>query len=209
MGFWKTVGYAAAGLVVAGPVGAVAGASASLGKGKKKKIKVPTLVGVPLSKKEQLAAEKREREKEAAYFAQELDKMKKKEAEQVAKMRDILNGAREYNKYFEFLIACVAVGVAAANSDGNISKEEIDCIDLFISSVAQFPNDIAEKIQSIKNHPVNIREAFEYAVNSGVDIDLFDQVISIVVNSDGYLHEDEHTFINTWMELKGGVCEHI
>ncbi|MFU0910769.1 hypothetical protein [Kluyvera intermedia] len=156
-----------------------------------------------------LVNERYTREQEVAHYASELDKRKKKEAEQIAKFNEILSKAKGNEKYFYFLIACVAVGISVANSDGDVSEKELEDIELCISCIdsSALPKWVQKEMLDLLGNPVHIKKAFEYAVNSGVDINLFDVVIEAVINSDGYVHENEKAFVQAWHELKVDAYE--
>lgn len=203
MSFWKVLGGAAAGvaavvaLPVAGPIGAVTAVGAlvagSIGA-------AAGGVAEAYDDSEEKAEEKGKRkgEKEAAA------KYEKK----YKKLRKVFEHAQEQMKvtsdYFNLVLAMEAVGMACAACDGEVSEEERKDINEFISGISSgnFPKDIKQKIENIANNPPNIKTAFEMANKVGLDsFELFNEIIEVVMHSDGYIHENEKAFQQAWNEL--------
>lgn len=122
-------------------------------------------------------------------------------SEKFAALRDQL---KETGKFFDGVIAMHAVAIAAANCDGAISEVERQTIEMFISGLAadSMPTAALEKIESQYRTPPSIRDAYELAKASNVDMNTFREIITIVMESDGLAHVAKDTFMQAWNELR-------
>lgn len=110
---------------------------------------------------------------------------------------------KENDSYFRGIIALEAVAVACAVCDGEFSENErLEIAEFVRGMLAQnIPDAVKAKIEEIYNHPPTVREAFQLAKESGVPIDLYDEVIQFVMEVDG-IKEEEKVFAHTWSQLK-------
>jgi len=108
------------------------------------------------------------------------------------------------DRLFETIIAMNAVAISAANCDGPISSEDRNNIDLFIVGISgnNLPTHIKNRIDELYCSPLNIREAMKIAIKSGVNIDIYDEIIAMIIYSDGPANKKEHAFLIAWEELK-------
>lgn len=201
MGFWKVLGGAAGAIAcvvalpIAGPVGAITAVGAAVAGG------IGAAAGGIASVGEDdeiTSAEQRGEAKAKAEYEAKYTKLYEafKEAELRIKARE---------DYFNLIIAMEAVGVSCAACDGHISDEERIQIDEFIAGVtaSELPQDVKDKIKQIADNPPNIKTAFELAKKTEPSsYALFDEVIQLVMYADGYLHEKEKVFMQTWQYLK-------
>lgn len=113
----------------------------------------------------------------------------------------LLKGSEQY---FKSILAMNAVAISAAGCDGSVSHDERNQIDLFISGVSgdDLPTHIKNKINGLYDKPLNIREALIMAKESGVNIDIYDEIIEMAICADGPANAREHAFIQAWSELK-------
>lgn len=120
------------------------------------------------------------------------------------KLETSLEAVKDTTAFWEDVLAMFAVGVAAANCDGEICEDEKAEIREFISgfSAVAMPDVIENKIQGIFNNPMNLNEAFELAKNSSVEMDVFDTIVKVVVHADGIVHENEEVFLQSWHARK-------
>jgi uncharacterized membrane protein YebE (DUF533 family) len=111
------------------------------------------------------------------------------------------NKLRENEDYFNSIYAMVAVAVACANCEGKISIEERDEIEQFINGLSSIrhPDHVKEKIQSLYEKPLNIREAFDKAKKSNLEISIFDEIINLVMHADG---KNKDAFVQAWTQLR-------
>jgi hypothetical protein len=121
------------------------------------------------------------------------------------KLQETSETLKKYGTFFDGLLALEAVGLAAANCDGVICNDEQDAIDYFIKGInkAQLPESYKKKAVALRNTPPSIEEAFELARNSDVPIDLFKDIIAVVIYADEVVHENEAAFLEKWSKLEG------
>ncbi|PVZ70396.1 hypothetical protein [Pelagibaculum spongiae] len=199
MSFWKVLGGAAAGvacivaLPVAGPIGAVTAAGAAIAG-----TLGATAGGIAEAMDDsEEEAEKRGEERAAAEYDKKYEKL-------LVAFEDAKSRIKDTEGYFNLIIAMEAVGLACANCDGEISENERLEIDTFIAgSVAgNLPENIKKKIQSIADNPPNITTAFHYASKVGLNsTELFEDIIEIVMEADGYRASEEEKFKSQWNQL--------
>lgn len=120
------------------------------------------------------------------------------------RLQTTLSKLKESSNFFDAVIAMEAVAISAANCDGFICDQERAQIDMFISGLSQslLPESIKQKILDIYKKPLNIKEAMVLANKSGMDMEVFDDIIALVINADGTVNTNEHAFVQTWSELK-------
>ena len=120
------------------------------------------------------------------------------------KLKMAFNKLKQNEDYFNAIYAMEAVAVACAYCDGYILVEERDQIEQFITglSSSKLPDHVKEKVQSLYEKPLNIREAFELAHKANLEMSIFDDIINLVMHADGIIHENEDAFVQAWKELK-------
>lgn len=121
-----------------------------------------------------------------------------------ATLQTALQKLNESSKCFNAIYAMEAVAVACANCDGKICAEEREQIEMFISGISHsaYPEMVKARIQELYERPLNIKEAFQLAKNSGVEIEVFDEIVKLVMHADGVVHENEKAFMQAWNNLK-------
>ncbi|OLY75705.1 hypothetical protein AU074_21790 [Pseudomonas sp. ATCC PTA-122608] len=119
------------------------------------------------------------------------------------KFERVRNQLKETGQFFNGVIAMHAVAIAAANCDGEISEVEKQSIDMLIFGLASdsIPPAALGKIASLYQNPPSIRDAFELAKASDVDLTAFREIINIIMESDGLAHVAKDTFMQAWNEL--------
>lgn len=117
-----------------------------------------------------------------------------------------LNGLKGAAAHYDAIIAMHAVAVATANCDGYICDSERENIEMFIAGAATsaIPPQVSTKLQSLYDDPPSIRDAFELAIKSGIDMSVFDEIIQVVIHADGVQHMQEDAFMQAWNILKAG-----
>jgi hypothetical protein len=120
-------------------------------------------------------------------------------------LRAELEKKHEEGRYFDLVVALHAIGMACAACDGEVSLEERHNIEEFIGgvSVTALPTNVREKLAFLTENPPNLPTAFELAKKYGTDaMDLFDEVIQLVIHSDGRVAVEEMHFQQEWSRLK-------
>ncbi|UPG87627.1 TerB family tellurite resistance protein [Luteibacter aegosomatis] len=201
--YWKVLGGAAAGvaavvaLPVAGGVGAVTLAGAAIASA------VGGAAGAAASMFDdtEKKAEARGEARGAARSNAQYDKLK-------AALDAAVGRARESHQYFALITAMHAVGMACAACDGVVAPEEKRDIEEFIGGLAStaLPAKVREDLEAMAAHPPSMATAFELAKAYGTDsMDLFDEIIDMVIQSDGHVHEKEVAFRAQWAQLKAAA----
>jgi hypothetical protein len=206
MSFWKVLGGVALGVgaVAAAPFtggGSLLGA-ASLAGSLAGGTAIAAAVGAGVaggvvaaaSENEDVAKARREGERDGKKQAQELldaiaaYKIKVKSAEQ----------------HYSLVVAMHAVGLACANCDGDISSEESEEIDAFVSGAARanIPKGVKEQLTKLRDNPPSIQTAYKLASKlEYFPKDLFENLIELTMYADGNLHPSEIAFKSAWKEL--------
>lgn len=137
--------------------------------------------------------------------------LKQAKAEQLAELKVLnerlekaMQSLKAAGAHFNAIIALNAVAVASAQCDGAITPAERESIELFIHGLAAgaIPAPIKAKIESLYQQPPTVKEAFALAKNSGMSLSIFDDIINLVVHSDGSVHPQEAAFMQAWNHLK-------
>lgn len=122
----------------------------------------------------------------------------------IDKFTKIKERLESYEEHFKAIIAMEAVGVACAACDGDFSDSEREEIGEFVKGmIAQsIPKEVKDKIQSIYDNPPTVQEAFLLAKNSGMPIDVYEDLIMFVMEIDGIIRPEEKAFVQAWNQLK-------
>lgn len=109
--------------------------------------------------------------------------------------------------YFSGIIAMQAVALAVAHADGTISDTEKQHISELLNGVSAgyLPANVKSRIQELTDNPVTIHEAFRMAKESGLPMELFDDILYITVHADSVFHPQEQQFMETWEALKSAA----
>lgn len=180
----------AASLGGAGTVAAAVGAGA-VGAG------VGAAVGAE-DKNEHKRSEQRGEQRASAKFAKRQEKL---ESEIKAMMQDIA-------KREQFIVAGFAVGICCANSDGVISPEEVEELDYLVAGIGKsdmLSNTTKTQIREMRQTPPNLNTVWALIEQHGLTeqkyIDLFSEIIHIVIEADGKRDPAAVTFVKTWHRL--------
>ena len=119
------------------------------------------------------------------------------------KLSQALEKLKSHDEHFKAIIAMEAVGVSCAACDGNFSEVEKVEIGEFVKGMISqnIPKDVKEKIQSIYDNPPTVREAFLLAKNTGMPLEIYDDLIKFVMEIDG-VQPEEIVFVQAWNQLK-------
>ncbi len=128
----------------------------------------------------------------------------KKISSMVDQLSQALEQLQGTDAHFRAIIAMEAVGASCASCDGELSEEEKQDIGEFVKGmIAQnIPNNVKEKLKNIYDNPPTINEAFILAKDSGIPIDVYDDLINFVINVDGIVKKEEEVFVQAWNQLK-------
>lgn len=119
------------------------------------------------------------------------------------KLVSALEVLKSHDEHFKAIIALEAVGVSCAACDGDFSDNEKKEIGEFVKGMLSqsIPDDVKTKIQTIYNNPPTVKEAFILAQNSGIELDVYEDLIQFVMEIDG-IKEEERVFVQAWSQLK-------
>ncbi|PHO09600.1 hypothetical protein CPG37_08855 [Malaciobacter canalis] len=142
----------------------------------------------------------KEREEEDNKKDKELAKLKA-ELEKIKKSLEVLHSDMEY---FNFIIAATAVGLATANADGNISEDELIDINEFVGGIgnSQYPQHVKDSLQELKQNIPSLGTVMKCLEKIPPEsVKSLEELIEIVIMSDGYEHESEKRFRIAFQEL--------
>ncbi len=119
------------------------------------------------------------------------------------KLSQALEKLKTHDEHFKAIIAMEAVGISCAACDGDFSDNEREEIGEFVTGMMDqnIPSDVKEKIQRIYDNPPTVEEAFLLAKNSGMSLDIYEDLIRFVMEIDGIKPEEE-AFVHAWNQLK-------
>ena len=120
------------------------------------------------------------------------------------RLEKALARATATQRHFDAILAMHAVAISCAHCDGEIHPAEISHIEMFITGIAgsTAPEDLKQRICDMYEHPPGIQEAFECARDSGVEMSVFDDIIDLVIQADGVMHDQETVFLGAWRALR-------
>jgi hypothetical protein len=116
-------------------------------------------------------------------------------------VQEVVKKLEDDKAFFNYIIALSAVGIAVANVDGEISKEEELEINEFIGGIASsyYPDFVKKSIQNIKDNPPTFNEALVHLEK--VDISSFESIrnlIEVIILADEQIYEDEKVFLKSF-----------
>lgn len=119
------------------------------------------------------------------------------------KLSQALEKLKSHDEHFKAIVAMEAVGVSCAACDGDFSDNEREEIGEFVKGMMaqSIPEEVKEKIQYIYNNPPTVKEAFLVARDSGMSLDVYEDLIRFVMEIDG-VKPEEDAFVQAWNQLK-------
>ena len=120
----------------------------------------------------------------------------------------------ERKSYFDAALAMTAVGISAANCDGEIHDEESKTIEQYIAGicVSSLPESLKnsmkiliKEMEKIYDAPPELKSAFNLAHKANVPMWLCDEIIQVVIEADGVIETEEHAFLMEWRRLDSAV----
>ncbi|MDD5216050.1 MAG: hypothetical protein PHQ03_11015 [Methylococcales bacterium] len=119
------------------------------------------------------------------------------------KMRELLQRFSFYNDFDSTIVACYAVGLAAASTDGEISKENREELDSFISGIlsGNIPEHIKSVINELTKKPPTLEVALKFAKDAKLPKRDIDDIIDMIVTVGGEVGQKQRQFISEWQSL--------
>lgn len=197
MSFGKVLGFAALGVgaVAAAPFtgggslfGAATLASSLAGAGA-----IATAAGAGTAGAAAGYAMSKKHKQEIDEKNEELAKMKM-ELEKLKESLSVLNSDKDF---FNFILAATAVGLATANADGIITEDERVDINEFVGGIgnSQYPEHVKETLMELEQTTPNLGTVMKYLEKIPPEsIKSLEELIEIVIMSDGEEHESEKEF---------------
>ena len=110
---------------------------------------------------------------------------------------------REREQFFDVVLAMCAVGAAAANCEGSIKSEAREIIEQFVAGVSgpHLPSGIRSEVDRIFDDPPNLQAAFSSAKKVSVPLELCEEIVALLMNSDGLEETQGRTFLTAWQRL--------
>lgn len=121
------------------------------------------------------------------------------------KLKEASKRFKEYKVYEEFILASFAIAISIAYCDGDFSLEERDEIQEIISgaSYVKLPQTIRDEIQKLFINPPTFNEAIELIKRvDRSEWDVFDQIIEMIILSDGIERPEERAYKEAWKRYK-------
>ena len=105
---------------------------------------------------------------------------------------------------YEYVIAMHAIGLSTAYADGQISKEESQEIEEFVSGImsSKFPDNVKNQLRMMTEDPPSLSTAFAFLKKVGMTEKGWNDLIEVVINADGYEAEKEKEFRRSWQLLR-------
>ena len=175
--------------------GAVAAGVGAVGAG------VGAVAGAAVDEEEEnerRRSEKRGEQKAEAKFALRQEKLE----------REIKEMMSDIAKREQFIVTAFAVGICSANCDGVISQEEIEELDYLVAGIGtseMLSSSTKKQIEEMRQTPPNLNTVWalinEHGLTDKKYIDLFSEVINIVIEADEKIEVSENDFVKTWHKL--------
>ncbi|WP_082140174.1 tellurite resistance TerB family protein [Desulfovibrio sp. TomC] len=120
------------------------------------------------------------------------------------KVSDLGERLAKNNAFERKLVGLFAVGMAIANSDGNISNVEIKELDAFVAGISKsaLPEHVKNDIEQLRKYPPAFYPAIKKAREYDVTAAEIDEIIQLVALADGVVSQEEKHFIDNWEATK-------
>lgn len=203
MGIGKILGFAALGVgaIAAAPftgggsiVGAVSLAGSLAGAGALAAGAGVVGAGVGVALSEQEKNKRKEQDEKEAEWKLKVDKLEQS-------LKNALNNFKGDKECFNYVISATAIGIAIANADKDISKDEKDEIEAFIGGIvaSTYPEWVKNTIKNLYINIPNFNSALMYL--SKIDPSnrkSIRDLLEVVMMADGVSHEKELAFIKAF-----------
>ena len=116
------------------------------------------------------------------------------------KVEDLVELLKQYHDTDKKLVGLYAVGLAVANADGVICAQEEAELDEFVSGcmASHLPAHIKETISRLRASPPSFDSAMTFARTASLSKRDIDDVIDVVANADETISFSEQVFIDRW-----------
>jgi len=151
-------------------------------------------------KKEVEEAQKEVKVEEVVVILSEIDALKKE-------LSDAFDSLSSMDEYWEAMVAIEAVATSCASSDKHFSDAERKEIEVFMQKITQnreVPSSVQEKIDEVYANPLPLNQAFILAKESKVEMSVFEEIIDVVMHTDGVTFE-EKVVLNAWHDFKASA----
>ena len=122
---------------------------------------------------------------EEVVVLSEIDALKKE-------LSDAFDNLSSMNEYWDAIVAIEAVATSCASSDKNFSDTERKEIEIFMQKITQnkeVPSSVQEKIDEVYANPLPLNQAFLLAKETKVEMSVFEEIIEVVMHTDGVTFE--------------------
>lgn len=202
MGWGKTLLAGVGGFIVAGPVGAAVAAGAVAAGSKMMEAKKEEE-----NTSQQAANNEQSREQLMQQRAKRLEAQKQKEAEENRRLeaerkKAEAEAAKASAEREQFLIAFIAVGIATASVDGDMSAEEkhelLEVLNA-IKGEGELPDKVQKQLKVYEENPPTFMQAKkEVCKLENPDTKFFRSLIESIIHSDNDVSEEEEDFLAKW-----------
>ncbi len=131
------------------------------------------------------------------------------EAEMLMKMdalrNELANMLQSVEQRENFLLTCFAVGVCAANADGEICQNERVELEELVTGIGKMDKvsvALKTKVSEWYRNPPNLNTVWELIEQKGLNdhkhIEMFDTIVHIVIQADDDVNSHEQDFIKAW-----------
>ncbi len=100
--------------------------------------------------------------------------------------------------------AMYAVAIATAFCDGHFCEHERVEIEEFITGMSHsiLPKEVLTQIEDFYDNPPNLPTAFEIACTSSLPLEMFDDIVNMIIAADEHEHDNEVAFRQAWYQLR-------
>jgi len=164
---------------------------------KEEKKEVETLQEVKVEVKKEVEVETKVEIKEEVEVLSEIDALKEE-------LSEAFDNLTSMDEYWEAMVAIEAVAVSCASSDKDFSNAEREAIKTFMQKITknrEISSSIQEKIDEVYVNPLPLNKAFALAKESKVEMSVFEDIIEVVMHTDGVKFE-EKVVLNAWHDFK-------
>ena len=136
-------------------------------------------------------------EVEEVEVLSEIDALKKE-------LSEAFDNLSSMDEYWEAMVAIEAVATSCASSDKDFSDAERETIKTFMQKInpnKEIPSAVQEKIDEVYANPLPLVQAFSLAQESKVEMSVFEDIIDLVMHTDGVKFE-EKVVLNAWHDFK-------
>lgn len=112
---------------------------------------------------------------------------------------------KEIESHYDMILALTSVGIAIAQCDGDYCEEEKADIKEYITGISSsaLPVWVKESIAKMEKSKVSFNDAMKYVEKMQKQHwKLIDNVIDMITNSDGNVHDKEIAFKKAWKDFK-------